>query len=273
MNGSELEILLKQFKNETNIPPEDIVHLKRKDINIFSSVFRNLMAHRDPRSYSILGSTELVKPSRTLQKWNIAYIHQFKKKRTEFPSIKEYKLFKTSMLFYYEYSQYKEVFSELVMHLGREKIIEIAKDLVRKMVIEYLDNLPPREAIEFLKNKIENIVDLSAIKVELKEDLKNILSSMLDSENNMDLAQEIKESIMKIYNNCEDEDYNIIFLKLLDILIENSDKTLNLVEKLQFFKNLIFLKDITLKDMDKFYEFLENSDLKAIFGRQIEDDI
>ena len=252
----------------------EIITLKTKDSEILTTFMENIKASRDFSKYISLVKPTLSKPVNTLQHLNIAYSHQFQKKRIKYISIQEENLFKTSILFYTECFQYKEMFSEAVMSLGRDMITEITKDYVRKRIIEHLNNLHPEKAFEFSKKKIENIIALSTIKDELKEDLKYILISILNSENNLDLVQEIKESIMNLYNNYEDEDYNIILLKILDILIVNGDKALSLVDKMQFFRALVFLKDSTQKDIDEFYEYLGNSDLRVtIFGRQIEDDL
>ncbi len=272
MNGSELTILLKQLETKSKYTPENIISFKGKDIEIFSLIFRNLMAHQDPRSYSILDLPKSVKKSGTLKKRNITYFNEFIKTKTVIPRFKEDFMFKTSLMFYYECSQYRDLLSEFAIQLDKEKINEFTKEFVRKLIFEYMDRVSLKDAMEFLKNKIETIIELSVIQSEFREDLMEILSSMLDSENNSTLVQKIKENIMNIHQNFEEDDYNIILLKFLDILIENSDASLKVAEKLQFFKYLAFLKNITQKDIDKFYEFIDTLDLKTIFRPQIEDD-
>ncbi len=146
--------------------------------------------------------------------------------------------------------------------------MEITKDFIRYKLITFLNDLTPLKAFKFLNNHVEDIIDLSDIKNALKQDLKCILDLLLKSENNQNLAQKIKENFMNIYNNNQDKLYEIILLKFLDILIMNGNKTLNLIEKLHFFKYLISFKNIRQKNIDKFYEFLDKSDLKTIFGKE-----
>ncbi len=267
MNGTELKILIKQFGTESKYSPGDIIPLNSKEMEQFFSVFRNLLAHRDPISYSNLDLSKLVKPRSSLKKWNYKYFSEFFKKKTEFPDLKDDK---TLWLFYNEYTPYEDLLS--IIQLEKEEIMELTKNLVRKIIFDYLQKVPLLDSVNFLRNRIENLIDLSIIPSDFREDLTNILSSMLNSEDNSILLHDIKDSIMKIYYNLEEEEYNIILLKFLDILVENSNTSLRDVEKLQFFKYLVLLKEITQKDIDNFYEFIDTLDLKTNFRPQIEDD-
>ena len=115
-----------------------------------------------------------------------------------------------------------------------------------------MENSPPQSIFIFIENQIDNLVDLSLIKPELKDDLRNVLNLTLTSDNNLDLANNIRDNFIKIHDECEDENYEIILRHFLDILIENSKERLNLAEKIHLFKYLINFKDVNKKELKIF---------------------
>ena len=149
-------------------------------------------------------------------------------------------------------------------------IFTIPDEIIRRETIDFLEYLPKKYALEFLKKKLDIIINFSLVKTDFKEDLKRILFELLNSEKMNLLITRIKDVILNLIDNVEFQNYKIILRNFFDILIENEDSDLNIIEKLHLFKYLIFFHYTTQKDLKNYYEYWKNSELKVIFGNEIE---
>ncbi len=152
----------------------------------------------------------------------------------------------------------------------KPEIFTIPDEIVRRETIDFLEFLPKKYALEFLKKKLDIIIKFSLIKTDFKEDLKRILNELLNSEKMNLLITRIKDGVLNLIDNVEFENYKIILRNFFDILIENEDSNLNVFEKLHLFKYLIYFHYVTQKDLKNYYEYWKNSELKVIFGNEIE---
>ncbi|MFW9972059.1 MAG: hypothetical protein ACFFDF_17855 [Candidatus Odinarchaeota archaeon] len=171
-----------------------------------------------------------------------------------------------------EYLRFNYALSPELTEKSRIKpdLFIIPDEIIRRETIDFLEYLPKKYAIEFLKKKLENIVKFSLVELDYKEDLKRILFDLLNCEKLNILIERIKDDVLKLINNVEFQNYRIILRNFLDIIIENEDKDLSIIEKLHLFKYLIFFHYITQKDLNDYYEYWKNSELKVIFGNEIE---
>ncbi len=152
----------------------------------------------------------------------------------------------------------------------KPEVFTIPDEIVRRETMDFLKYLPKKYALEFLKKKLDIIIKFSLVKTDFKEDLKRILFELLNSKKMNLLITRIKDGVLNLIDNVEFQNYKIILRNFFDILIENEDSDLNIIEKLHLFKYLIFFHYITQKDLKNYYEYWKNSELKVIFGNEIE---
>jgi len=153
----------------------------------------------------------------------------------------------------------------------KPEILTISDEIFRIETIDFLEQLPKDYALEFLKKNLRIFINFSLIQTEFKEDLNKILYELLNSTNNSSLIIEIKENVLKLVDSVDFINYKIILRNFFDILIENKENILSSIEKLHLFKFLILFRYINQKDLKKYYEYWKKSELKVIFGNEIEE--